>query len=126
MIWKANLPLKIKIFMWLVSQNVILTKDNLIKRKWKGNKSCAFCTENENSRHLFFEYPTAKYVWSMLAYSLGSVGRPNNMEQYWFWIHKILPQSPNLYAVGLAAVIWVIWRTRNAVCFDKKKSEISY
>jgi hypothetical protein len=26
----------------------------------------------------------------------------------------------------LAAVIWAIWHTRNGVCFDKKKSEISY
>jgi hypothetical protein len=108
MIWKANLPLKIKIFMWLVSQNVILIKDNLIKCKWEGNKTCAFCTENENSRHLFFECPTAKYVWSLLAHSLGSVCRPNSMEQYWYWIHKILPQTPNLYAVGLAAIIWAI------------------
>jgi hypothetical protein len=55
MIWKAKIPLKIKIFMWLVSQNVILTKDNLIKRRWKGNSSCAFCSENENGGHLFFE-----------------------------------------------------------------------
>jgi hypothetical protein len=43
------------------------------------------------------------------------------MEQYWYWIHKILPQTPNLYAVGLAAVVWAIWRTRNAVCFDNKR-----
>jgi hypothetical protein len=54
MIWKAKIPLKIKIFMWLVSQNVILTKDNLVKRKWKGSNSCAFCNENESSQHLFF------------------------------------------------------------------------
>jgi len=45
-IWKVKLPLKIKIFMWLVIQNSILNKDNLGKRKWKGNKSCAFCSEN--------------------------------------------------------------------------------
>jgi hypothetical protein len=38
-IWKAKIPLKIKIFLWLVEQNAILTKDNLIKRKWKGNRS---------------------------------------------------------------------------------------
>jgi hypothetical protein len=38
--WKAKAPLKIKIFMWLVAQGAILTKDNLGKRKWKGNMSC--------------------------------------------------------------------------------------
>jgi hypothetical protein len=92
--------------MWLVSQNAILTKENLVKRKWKGNKSCAFCNENESVGHLFFECPTPKYVWSLLAYSLGSVCTPSSMDQYWLWIHKILPQAPKLHAVGLAAVIW--------------------
>jgi len=46
-IWKAKLPLKIKIFIRLPLQNAILTKDNLIKRKWKGD-SGAFCTEKES------------------------------------------------------------------------------
>jgi hypothetical protein len=58
--------------MWLVSQDAILTKDNLCKRKWKGNSSCAFCPEKENGNHLLFGYPTAKYIWSLLAYSLGA------------------------------------------------------
>jgi hypothetical protein len=53
-IWKAKIPLKIKIFLWLVEQNAIITKDNLIKRKWKGYRSCAFCNENETINHLFF------------------------------------------------------------------------
>jgi hypothetical protein len=34
--WKVKLPLKIKIFLWYFNQRVILTKDNLVKRKWKG------------------------------------------------------------------------------------------
>jgi hypothetical protein len=32
-IWEAKIPLKIKIFLWLLQQDAILTKDNLIKRK---------------------------------------------------------------------------------------------
>jgi len=31
-IWQAKIPLKIKIFMWLIYNNAILTKDNLVKR----------------------------------------------------------------------------------------------
>ena len=38
-IWKAKMPLKIKI---------------LIKRKWKGDNTCAFCDEKETGNHLFF------------------------------------------------------------------------
>jgi hypothetical protein len=32
-IWKAKIPYKIKIFLWLVENGAILTKDNMNKRK---------------------------------------------------------------------------------------------
>ena len=35
-IWRAKIPQKIKIFMCLIHNNAILTRDNLIKRKWPG------------------------------------------------------------------------------------------
>jgi hypothetical protein len=81
-IWKAKIPLKIRVFMWLVSQNAILTKDNLTKRKWKGNTSGAFCTEKEDEQHLFFGCLSAKYVWRLLAYTLGFDCRLGSLDQY--------------------------------------------
>jgi len=42
---KAKLPLKVNIFMWLTLQEATLIKDNLLRRQWKGNGACAFCTE---------------------------------------------------------------------------------
>jgi len=33
-IWKGKIPAKIKIFLWLMMNNAVLTKDNLLKRKW--------------------------------------------------------------------------------------------
>lgn len=120
-LWKAKVPLKIKIYMWLVLQDAILTKDNLIKRKWKGDTKCAFCPEKESVTHLFFECPSAKYVWSLLAFSLGTDCRPGDFNQYNFWIQKTLPQCPSMHFVGLAAVCWGIWRMRNDICFEKKQ-----
>jgi hypothetical protein len=46
-IWKAKLPYKIKIFTWLLENNAILTKDNMIKRKWTGNTYRMFCNQEE-------------------------------------------------------------------------------
>ena len=37
-IWKLRMPTKIKIFLWLMIKNSILTKDSLIRRGWTGNK----------------------------------------------------------------------------------------
>jgi hypothetical protein len=43
LIWKLRIPLKIKIFLWYLNKGVILTKDNLAKRRWKGSLLCSFC-----------------------------------------------------------------------------------
>jgi hypothetical protein len=46
-IWKAKIPEKIKVFMWLVEQGAILTKDNMVKRRWQGNPAvCSVGTLN--------------------------------------------------------------------------------
>ena len=46
-LWKIKVPLKIKIFLWYLRQGVILTKDNLAKRQWKGCTDCCFCGVQE-------------------------------------------------------------------------------
>ena len=60
-LWKLRLPLKIKIFLWYLQKGVLLTRDNLIKRKWKGESKCCFCNNNETIQHLF-----SSVIWQNL------------------------------------------------------------
>uniref|UniRef100_A0A453BSX6 Reverse transcriptase zinc-binding domain-containing protein n=1 Tax=Aegilops tauschii subsp. strangulata TaxID=200361 RepID=A0A453BSX6_AEGTS len=60
---KIKVPLRIKIFMWFVHKQVILTKDNLIKRRWVGSPRCCFCDHDETIQYLFLECPLAKLLW---------------------------------------------------------------
>jgi zinc-binding in reverse transcriptase len=60
--WDLKIPLKIKVFMWLVGKNIILTKVYLAKRSWSGNHSCSFCDEEETVDHLFVTCPMVKSV----------------------------------------------------------------
>lgn len=41
-IWKVKIPLKIEIFMLLVENDAILTKNNLAKRNWQGDMRYSF------------------------------------------------------------------------------------
>lgn len=66
-IWKGKIPPKIKLFMWLLTIDAILTKDNLINRKWNGDPSCMFCDSNRDSSHSFFQCPIARVIWSIVA-----------------------------------------------------------
>lgn len=54
-IWKTKVPLNF--FMWFVYRGVILTKDNLAKRRWQGSKKCCFCDQEKTNHHLFYFLP---------------------------------------------------------------------
>ena len=41
-IWKAIIPLKIKVFLWQLYQDAIQTRDNMRKRNWPRNSRCSF------------------------------------------------------------------------------------
>jgi hypothetical protein len=69
--WKAKIPLKIKIFLWYFKNGVVLPKDNLVKRQWKGCTKCCFCTDQETIQHLFFDCPVARLMWGLFVLHLG-------------------------------------------------------
>jgi len=90
-IWKAKIPHRIKIFMWLLENNAVLTKDNLIKRNWSRSPTCYFCPSPENIDHLFFQCPAAKVLWGLIGLCLGATNIPENLTQYKLWIQHWLP-----------------------------------
>lgn len=75
-IWKAKIPYKIKFFLWLLELNAVLTKENMIKRKWFGDPSCYFCSAVETTDHLFFVFPVAKVVWRIFGHCSGADSVP--------------------------------------------------
>ena len=70
MIWKLKIPLKIKIFLWFLQRGVVLIKDNLAKKKWKGSKKYCGCNSNETIKHLFLDCPYARMVWRVIFFLL--------------------------------------------------------
>jgi hypothetical protein len=75
-IWKAKLPLKIKIFLWQMCQDAVLTRENMKKRQWSGSPVCSFCNQEETNDHLFFTCPISRVVWGVLSKALGSNSVP--------------------------------------------------
>jgi hypothetical protein len=57
--------LKIEIFLWQLYRDVVLTKENMRKRKWMGSKY-SLCDNFDTAAHLFFSCGVAKVVWGAL------------------------------------------------------------
>jgi hypothetical protein len=106
-VWQAKIPEKIKIFMWLVEQKTILTKDVML-RNWQGDPGCYFCGLPENCDHLQFGCPVAKVIWGVFAICFKQNTRPSTYEQFWIWIQNALPGGEKVYVLGLSAVCWAI------------------
>lgn len=63
--------------MWLVKQEAILTKDIVLRKKWKGDKHCAFCNELESINHLFSLAKSVNMFGALWHYLLGLTVDPN-------------------------------------------------
>lgn len=119
-IWKVKVLLKVKIFFWYLRRGIILTKDNLAKRKWKGKKKRCFCHKDETIQHLFFQCHVTRLVWSVIhmAYNLQHPQNFNHMFGRWF---TCVPKDMrNLLLMGATAICWSIWLSWNGTIFDNK------
>jgi hypothetical protein len=123
LIWKFKIPLKIKIFMWYLQKKVVLTKDNLAKRNWDGDKQCCLCYANESIQHLFNECFSAKKLWGLsnLAFN---VAIPRNVRHmYGSWLNRFGGKLKRQALAGALVFCWPIWLSRNNVVFDISPSK---
>ena len=66
-VWDIKVPPRVHFFLWLLSKNKVLTRDNLSKRRKLDDVSCLFCCELESVLHLFFECAVATQLWCVLS-----------------------------------------------------------
>jgi hypothetical protein len=68
--------------MWFLNSKVLLTKDNLAKRKWNGCQKCCFCNESETIHHLFLTCPFARIIWCII-FCTFNIPPPANYKYVW-------------------------------------------
>jgi len=105
-IWKVKVPLKIKVFIWFVHKGVILTKDNLVKRKWEGSKRCCFCDQDETIEHLFIKCPLAKLLWRTIHVTFNITPPRTISHLFDNWLTGVEPKSAAHIRVGACALLW--------------------
>ncbi|KAK1272913.1 Transcription factor bHLH47 [Acorus gramineus] len=80
-IWQWRISLKVKIFLWLVFQQRVLTKS--YRSKWRPHMdtSCEFCAANtETVERLFCSCPVLLQLWNLISVATSSRVCIKNME----------------------------------------------
>lgn len=114
-VWNLKIPPRVHFFLWLLSQNKVLTRDNLSVRKKVDDKTCLFCKEHESVAHLFFDCVVAKQLWCNVSEILGrNVGLDFlSIGQMWLSNKRFLVEN-----TFCADALWGLWKLRNSLCFQ--------
>jgi len=105
--------------MWYLYKGVILTKDNLVRRQWQGDRKCCFCSSNESIQHLLLDCHFAKFMWRTIHVSFNLMPPTSVHNLFTGWLEGINRKLKSQILVGASTICWVIWLTRNGIAFDK-------
>ena len=105
--------------MWFVHKQVILKKDNLIKRRWVGDSRCCFCAQDETIQHLFIECPLAKLLWRTIHIAFNINPPVDIASLFGTWLAGVEQIKAARIRIGICALLWAIWNCRNDMIFNR-------
>ncbi|XP_031127606.1 uncharacterized protein LOC116029699 [Ipomoea triloba] len=111
-LWKLPVPPKVKNFIWRCMRSVLPVREVLKTRHVWAGSGCPFCVaESETMEHLFCACPQTKQVWddSSILFE----------ESLPLLLNKLFDDGCLNKAVHAAAILWIIWCTRNDVVWNE-------
>ncbi|XP_068323301.1 uncharacterized protein [Pyrus communis] len=122
-IWKLEVPLKLRHFLWLIVHNCLPTRDALFRRRSSQVSTCPICCcHDETIEHIFLSCSWVAPIWfgGALGYKVDRLSLPDWLE----WILAVF--SPNFCISGdskwrrsyIVFTCWCIWKARCDFVFN--------
>lgn len=127
-LWKIKAPSKVRVFIWLLVRNKILTQQVLAKRGIHAVPHCVLCNQDilEDRNHIFWICTFARQFWRALSPQLGTLTTSPTITRAW-WQRRTTVQDAQkgLWDKLWAVAVWALWRERNRRTFSQERREIS-
>jgi len=118
-LWQTKIPLKVKIFLWMLWHDRILTGDQFKIRKGKGSEKCKYCGKLETRNHFFFNCTIAQIIWVWVRVSMRWLNRLTSIQHFEDMMGIGSGNSNNMSSFFiLASISWSLWKTRNNWVFN--------
>ncbi|KAJ3703386.1 hypothetical protein LUZ61_007091 [Rhynchospora tenuis] len=118
-LWKLRVPPKVKIFIWLLLQDRLLTQSNLLLRNWPTNEGCPCCLAGplKTAHHLFLDCPLASSIWTSVQqlFNFPTLLLIDDLLAFWLTNRSTLGSE---WDTIWAATNWTIWKERNNRIFN--------
>ncbi|KAK1283506.1 hypothetical protein QJS10_CPB21g01142 [Acorus calamus] len=121
--WRPKIPLKIKVFVWFLFLERLMTR--AYRARWAPEDStvCALCSgATETAEHLFCTCEVAREFWSLVGRFTGLQTTFHTVEELWAAGKAMKRANDNSMAAVVSQSIvpagaWTIWKTRNEAIF---------
>ncbi|CAN6338995.1 unnamed protein product [Urochloa humidicola] len=113
-IWRSYAPPRVKFFAWLLVQDRLQCKANLLRKNIVDTALCELCNEeDEDANHLISGCSFAKQFWSRMGWSSTDLPQATTL-----WETKTPAQVPDqLQSTFLILCCWHLWKHRHDVVF---------
>jgi hypothetical protein len=119
-LWKAAVPLKIKIFAWQLALDRLPSNLHIATRHGPSDGTCALCGEPEDAAHIFFSCSLANFAWSVLRQLPGCAWRSSNFAQFHHILSSLAGMPCRLLWLLFLAESCALWLIRNKLTIEKK------
>ena len=121
-IWRAPVPQRVRMFLWLASQDRLMHNVNRFVRKFTSDPRCYVCGEGEeNTNHILRGCPAARIVWYSLGWDVNHLMQEPDVDR---WIERNLEEKTNWKVTEwpsiFAVTLWWLWKWRNERCFSRE------
>ncbi|XP_075508178.1 uncharacterized protein LOC142545090 [Primulina tabacum] len=128
MIWKLEVPYRIRAFLWLVRHEKIMSNVERVKRGFTTSGMCVMCQNDmEDVDHIFRKCEKAREIWRCFM----STNAFQNILKLSFdeWFRANLGQErQNMdtrnWNVLFAITLWWLWKWRNDLVFNNKRLDV--
>ncbi|KAJ4749319.1 RNA-directed DNA polymerase (reverse transcriptase)-related family protein [Rhynchospora pubera] len=118
LIWSTKLPPSIRLFIFLLFQDRILTQEALVKRNIEVQPGCSLCdsTSLETATHIFCLCPYTQELWNRMSSLFPSfvfLGHTDLRQLILDAVGSVPINGVNHKAIVSLTVLWAIWLERN-------------
>lgn len=128
-LWKLKVPMKVRVFIWLMLLDKILTQENLIIRGCQINTGCKLCNSLsvETTGHIMWSCPFASRFWRGLCAQINIPTRmEQNIEDAWLGGRMTLQgRARSRWDTAWAGGCWTMWKERNRRTFSGTTKTLS-
>jgi hypothetical protein len=116
--WKIQVTLKLRMFLWLLAQQSLPTGDVRHHRNMAAMSSCSICGAEDSWRHSLMDFPMSKCVWALVNEEITQHMSMTKEPAAKQWLFSMI-ESPKLSdLVEMIVTMWAIWYARRRLLHE--------